>query len=434
MLHREPHFCYKTHMYRRGVVWLSAVAALFFLFPAISHAQTKSDVDDLSTQIRARQDRVKELDGMIGTYRSKINAAQDEAASLENQLALLENRIAEKELAVERAKTEIESLNLEIRLIDAEISSQEARIETQRQLLASLIREVHHADETSALEVLLTEPSLSKFFAQVEEIKRLEGDLGRMLERVKGVKAQLEEKRRDQKAKQVRAEEERRSMRKEQLSLEAERNFKASLVSQTKLKEQEFERIVYELRQQQQDTSDDISALEDRLKERLDDVDEALARGDVLLNWPVDPSRGITAIFHDPTYPFRHLFEHPGTDVRSSVGTAVKSAAGGYVAWNKTGRMYGNYTMVVHPGGIATVYAHLSKFLADPDTFVDRLETIGLSGGRPGDPGAGLSTGPHLHFEVRQDGIPVDAENYLPTIPEGYYDYYDDYKKLKVRP
>ncbi|MBU1630090.1 M23 family metallopeptidase, partial [Patescibacteria group bacterium] len=90
-------------------------------------------------------------------------------------------------------------------------------------------------------------------------------------------------------------------------------------------------------------------------------------------------------------------------------------AAGGYVAWNKTGRMYGNYTMIVHPGGIATIYAHLSKFIAKPDTYVERGDVIGLSGGRPGDPGAGLSTGPHLHFEVRQDGIPVNAENFLPS-------------------
>ena len=162
-------------------------------------------------------------------------------------------------------------------------------------------------------------------------------------------------------------------------------------------------------------------------------MDEALARGDLLLNWPVDPSSGIKVIFRDPTYPFRYLFEHPGTDIRASVGTPVKAAAGGYVAWNKKGRLYGNYVMIVHPGGIATVYAHLSKFAAKADTYVERQEVIGYSGGRPGDPGAGLSSGPHLHFEVREDGVPVDAENYLPQIPCEYYDYIEDYKRLKLR-
>ena len=132
-----------------------------------------------------------------------------------------------------------------------------------------------------------------------------------------------------------------------------------------------------------------------------------------MLNWPVDPSRGITATFHDPTYPFKNLFQHPGVDVRASVGTTVKSAAGGYVAWNKTGRMYGNYLMVVHPGNIATVYAHLSRFIAKPDTYVERGDALGLSGGMPGQPGAGLSTGPHLHFETRVFGIPVNPRAFL---------------------
>lgn len=399
-----------------------------------SHAATKAAVDDLTDEIQSKQQRVKELDSFISNYRKKIESSRSEAASLENQLGLLEDRITEKELAVERARTEIESLTLEIRQIENEIGAQEDRINKQKDLLGELLRGIRQADDVSTLEVLLTKPSLSTFFAQVEEIKRLQRDLDTMLEHVKTVKADLEEKHRQREAKQQSVENERRSLRKEQLSLEAERNFKASLVSETKSKESEFERIVYELRQQQQETSGDISDLETKLKQQLDKIDEALARGDVLMNWPVDPERGITSIFHDPTYPFRNLFEHPGTDIRAGVGTPIKAAAGGYVAWNKTGRMYGNYTMLVHPGGFATVYAHLSKFLAKPDTYVERLDTIGLSGGRPGDPGAGLSTGPHLHFEVREDGIPVDAENYLPSIPNSWYDYYDEYKKRKVRP
>jgi murein DD-endopeptidase MepM/ murein hydrolase activator NlpD len=233
---------------------------------------------------------------------------------------------------------------------------------------------------------------------------------------VKSIREELEQNKTQRDQKRLALEDQKKRLKKEELQLEAERNFKASLAVETKNKQSEFERVLYELQQQQQGTAEDVAQLESKLKDKLDSIDEALARGDVLLNWPVDPSRGITATFHDPTYPFRNLFEHPGTDVRASVGTPVKSAAGGYVAWNKKGRMYGNYTMVVHPGNIATVYAHLSKFTAKPDTYVERGDQIGLSGGRPGDPGAGLSTGPHLHFEVRKNGIPVNPESYLPDV------------------
>jgi len=124
----------------------------------------------------------------------------------------------------------------------------------------------------------------------------------------------------------------------------------------------------------------------------------------------------VSAIFHDVSYPFRKLFEHPGIDLPTPVGTPVRSAAGGYVAFNRTGKQYGNYVMVIHPGGIATVYAHLTKFGAKVDTYVERGDIIGYSGGRPGDAGAGLSTGPHLHFEVRQNGIPVNPTQFLPSL------------------
>jgi len=98
------------------------------------------------------------------------------------------------------------------------------------------------------------------------------------------------------------------------------------------------------------------------------------------------------------------------------VGTPVRAAAGGYVAFNRTGKQYGNYIMIVHPGGVSTVYAHLQRFAVSPDTYVERGDIIGYSGGKPGDRGAGLSTGPHLHFEVRQNGIPVDPMQFLPDL------------------
>jgi murein DD-endopeptidase MepM/ murein hydrolase activator NlpD len=392
-----------------------------------------NEIDSLESEIERKQSRVKELDSMIGGYKDEIEDRRNQAQSLENQIIILDNRVKEKELSVERTQVEIEALTLEIELMTREIAVQESRIAKQKLLIADLIKEINKEDEVSTIDILLTQNSLSEFFMELEEIKRLERDLGMTLDEVRDVKSALEDRKHTKEDKQDSVEDERRKLRKDMLALEAEINFKASLVLQTKDSEEEFQRILYELRQQQQSAANIIADLEIKLQEQLRSVDDALARGDAFLSWPINPSSGITAIFHDPGYPFRHLFEHPGADIRAAVGTRITSAGGGYVAWNKTGRMYGNYTMIIHAGGLATVYAHLSKFLAGGDTFVDRGQNIALSGGSPGSAGAGLSTGPHLHFEVRKDGIPVDPENYLPQIPGHYYDYYDDYKRWKIR-
>ncbi|MCI0479684.1 peptidoglycan DD-metalloendopeptidase family protein, partial [Candidatus Uhrbacteria bacterium] len=349
---------------------------------------------------------------------SRIIEQESKQSTLENEILLLENRIREKELNVQRSRTEIELLTIEIQELERVLETQERRIVKQKALVAEFIRRINQSDEVSALDVFLTRPSLSSFFDRIEELKRLERDLGDSIADLKEVRKDIEDTKLARDGRREAVIERQKSLEQEQMRLESERNFKVSLIAETRQSQERFERILHELRQQQQVTADDIANLEVKLKSTLVTMDEALARGDVLLNFPLDASKGlvITSPFHDPDYPFRKMFEHPGTDFRAAVGTPVKAAAGGYVAWNKTGSMYGNYTMIVHPGGFATVYAHLSKFMAKPDTYVERGQVIGLSGGMPGQPGAGLSTGPHLHFEVRQGGIPVDPENFLPSV------------------
>ena len=118
-------------------------------------------------------------------------------------------------------------------------------------------------------------------------------------------------------------------------------------------------------------------------------------------------------MFNDPDYPFRNLFEHSGLDIAAPVGSEVRSPAPGYVAWTRVGRLYGNYMMVIHQGGVATLYAHLSSFEAAADQFIPRGGVIARTGGCRGCPGAGLSTGPHLHFEVRKNGIPTNPLQYV---------------------
>ncbi len=376
----------------------------------------KQEVDTLQDQVKQKQTRIKELDAMIKGYRDKQVEQQNAALSLQNQLALLENGIQEKQLSVERSQREAEATTLEIQALATQITLQQNAITKREAALTDIFAKLQQDSSVSVFDAFLSRPSLSEMFVRLDELARIEGDLGEATRVLKSEKIVLEGKRKQQEDRRAALEKQKLDAQVAQTELEEERSSKLSLINATQDKEDEFRKIVYELRQQQQSEAGDIQSLQDRLKDRLDSIDAALARGDVLLNWPVPVRKGISAHFHDPTYPFRKLFEHPGVDLPVPVGTPVRAAAGGYVAWNRTGKQYGNYVMVVHAGGVATVYAHLSKFGAKPDTYVERGDIIGYSGGKPGDAGAGLSTGPHLHFEVRQNGIPVNPENFLPDL------------------
>lgn len=376
----------------------------------------KEEVDDLNKEVEDRERRIKELDNLVGRFRSRITEQESAQVSLQNTVMLIENRIQEKQLATERTKQQIELTNIEIQRLGNQIRVEEAKINRRQESLAELIRQIHEAESVSVYDVLVTRKSISEFFAHVNELRRLEQDLSEATKLVKQAKAELESKKKDQEARRLTLQDLKRSLEQEKVKLEEEKTAKLSILEQSLNQENEFRKILYELRQEQQTTNDDIAELENRIKDKLDSVDQALARGDVLLSWPVNPTRGISARFHDNTYPFKHLFEHPGIDLPVNVGTPVKTAAGGYVAFTRTGKQYGNYVMIIHPGGVATIYAHLSKFNVETDQYVERGEVIGYSGGRPGMQGAGLSTGPHLHFEVRQNGIPTDPMQFLPSL------------------
>lgn len=129
--------------------------------------------------------------------------------------------------------------------------------------------------------------------------------------------------------------------------------------------------------------------------------------------WPVD-SRYVTTYFHDPNYLFRHMFEHPGIDLGVEQGTPIVAIQSGYVARAKMSQKNFSYIMINHEKDLASIFGHLSNIYVKKGQYVAQGQIIGLSGGKIGTEGAGrLSTGPHLHLEVRLKGVPVDPLLYL---------------------
>ncbi len=390
----------------------------FVVLTPFVQAQTadQSESDAIQAEVVQRQTKINQLDGTIAAYRKRITEQEALSLSLENQAALLENRIQEKQLDLQKTTQEADLTVLRIQQLDVAIKLGEEAIEKRRAALGDLLRRIRQADDVHPFQALITGSSLSEYVSQLDALQQVQEETVAETKRLHDAKDELQTTRKAQDDRRAELQLQQESLQKEGLALEGERAAKLSLIATTDQKESEFQRILSELRGQQEEEKTSIRDLQNRLREQLDEADDSLARGDILFQWPVVAARGISAQFHDTSYPFRKLFEHPGIDLPTPVGTPVKAAAGGYIAWTRTGSQYGNYIMVVHAGGVATVYAHLSKFNVRPDTYVERGQVIGYSGGRPGDQGAGLSTGAHLHFEVRQGGIPVNPLNFLPEI------------------
>ena len=111
---------------------------------------------------------------------------------------------------------------------------------------------------------------------------------------------------------------------------------------------------------------------------------------------------GFGSRFH-PILGYRRM--HAGLDLAASFGTPIKAAADGRITSAGWAGGYGNMVRIAHAGGIQTMYGHMSRIAASAGSFVHAGQVIGYVGS------TGLSTGPHLHYEVLKNGRPVDPKS-----------------------
>ncbi|MFH2136056.1 MAG: peptidoglycan DD-metalloendopeptidase family protein [Patescibacteria group bacterium] len=377
------------------------------------------EISSLDKEIDAKKKEIEALQKKSDSYKKQIEAAQKKTVSLSTELAILSNKIAKIKIDIETTEKKIETITLEIQNLEAQIQEREAEISVNKDRISEFLRLIYRNDQKGYLEVIAANQSFSEVFDQMKYVENLQADLQSVLNKIQELKASLEEQKNQRENKRVEAENSKLEMVKMQSSLEEQIVNKEGLLDKTYASEKQFQNWLLQSKYEEEQINSEITSLERTIRQRLEESDEAFSSGQsgsVALSWPVDPSRGITATFHDPDYPYRYIFEHPAIDIRAYQGTPLKAPAPGYVAKVKNGGQKGySYIMLIHANGLSTVYGHASKINVQEDTYVIRGQVIGLSGGMPGTPGAGpLTTGPHLHFEVRLDGIPVNPLNYLP--------------------
>ena len=116
---------------------------------------------------------------------------------------------------------------------------------------------------------------------------------------------------------------------------------------------------------------------------------------------PVDGH--ITSYFGYRYHPILHFTRfHAGLDIGASWGSPIVAAGDGRVVAAGWAGGYGREVQIAHPGGFVSLYGHMSEIVASPGSYVRQGQVIGYVGS------SGLSTGPHVHFEVRQGGQPVN--------------------------
>ncbi len=383
---------------------------------------TTQEIKDLNQEITVKNNAIKDLSAKAGEYNRIIEQKQAAKQTLQNELSLIDNRIKRTEINIERKVTEIEKTNLTIKETSLLIGQKESQMDVQKVQLSSLLREINRQDQRGRVEILLMNDNISQFFGYIQRLEDVQTNLRTTLAGVKVAKRELE-------VYQFGVEQDKADLQTLLLELEIEKEklgeektSKEDLIEETESSEQEYQRRLAEIRYQQRVANDDINNLQEQIEGKLRQAQSknpsfVLNPGSLI--WPIQ-NQGIVTYFHDATYPYRHIVgEHSGLDMRTlidgypSMGLPIRAAASGVVVKViRNGRFTGNAIYISH-GDLMTIYLHLSVIGVEQDDFVSVGTVIGRTGGAAGLPGSGLSSGPHLHFEVRKDGIPVDPCNYM---------------------
>jgi len=406
------------HIYKKYSPYLITVLfSLVLLCAATPVFSQDLSVDELNKQIDEKKDFIKKIEKQIAERQAQINQERAKASSLQNQISILDNRVEQVKLDITATETKLEELNLEIDLIETEVDKLDKNIVKQKNIIAEFIRNINTDGHKSMLEIIATYDSFSDFYSQLQYLQTIEHDLGKSTKTLSLQKNELSLKQKVVNDRKQSYEELQKDLTQKKSDFTEQVYVKESLFVETKQSEKSYQTLLASLKKEYQSIENQISSIEKQVRQRLESENKLKEPADSskTLSWPVE-SRYITARFRDPDYPYRNVFEHNAVDIRSSHGTPLRAAAGGYVATARRCSVWTcySYVMIIHSGGISTVYGHMSNIAVSQDQFVARGDIIGYSGGTPRTPGAGpFVTGPHLHFEVRSNGIPVDPLKYL---------------------
>ncbi len=408
---------------KRYLIKISLLLAVFtgLIFISSSafsqYGSVDAEINDLNLKIQNQKKQLESIQQRQQEYQAQIDLKQKDQVNLNNQLSILESRLAKAQLDIESVNVEIDKTSLEIQKIGLDSDNLDQAIEKQKTHIANLLRSMYKQDQVSTLEMLLLNNSLSDFLNQAQYLADTNKEIGQGLEDLKADKDRLEQNKAalDEKNTELASLKTKLEVKQEDLSYEQDN--KTYILEETKSSEKEYQNLLQQAKREQQQAEAEIASAEQLVRQKMSQKDKTkLNEGNNTIAWPV-PKNVIITRFHDPDYPYRNIIgEHPAVDIRAKQGTTLMAAADGYVAKVKfDGNKNYAYIMIIHGNGLATVYGHVSAVYVMTDQYVTQGQAIGRTGGMPGGIGSGpFTTGPHLHFEVRLNGLPVDPENYLP--------------------
>ena len=394
----------RTLQFRRLLLCLGAAALLLGLVaPGVAGGQPSPDP-------KARRDELSNaIEGVSAEETAALNELQGITAhrqDLEAKVAALDQQIAEASQRVDAAEAEIAAIQAQVETVQRDIDRISAEIEASKGKFNASALALYKGGGNGATNFTLLSTSGgaheviagSKYLG--ENTRRFE----RELQRQGSLKVQLDDAQSDLRKEQAKAQEAQRVAAEERDHVTQLRTQADGERDQVTAAEQQEQQAIEAIRARKADFEAQYNAVQAQISASVSRGNPT--PGNHRFSWPVNGP--ITSPFgyrNDPVLGGNRL--HAGVDIAASQGTPIKAAGDGVVKMAGVNGGYGNWTLIDHGGGLATGYGHQSRIAVSIGQHVSTGEIIGYVGS------TGASTGPHLHWEVRVNGNPVDPMGWV---------------------
>jgi len=377
------------------IIALSSFNLISTASPKFIYSQSLEDeLEQIQQEREETQEKIEEVKKIEKQYMAQVDEVEGQLLGALSELDQLYSRLS-------KAKSEVDKATIGLVLKEEELKRIDEELKEKIKILNDRVAVIYKNGNSNILEVLLKAEDFLDFISKLKLMNLFaQQDTQNILE--------VKEK----KAATIGIKKSIIDLREKQ---EENEDKVKQLVIQAELKAREIDDICSEKKNLLSRTTANKNALiqmekkleiqEAEVKRILESYKYGTAPSGKFA-WPV--AGRITSRFGYRIHPIFGVRRfHSGVDFAAPYGTLVKAADGGQVVQAGYFGGYGYSVMLYHGGGFATWYAHLSSINVSVGQFVQRGQVIGLVGS------TGWSTGPHLHFEVRINGIPQDPMAYL---------------------
>jgi murein DD-endopeptidase MepM/ murein hydrolase activator NlpD len=348
-------------------------------------------VQELEQRRKALEQERQQLQQQQDELEGRQNTSENNLDNLERSILYTANQITETEDRLDQAEQDLQRLEANLRQAEADYENVRAGTVARLQFL-------QRQQASKGWAVLLQSQDFNDFLDRQYQLKRVYAADQQVLQDLK-VKAE--------------------AIQQQKVAVEDQKNQVALLRQQLLSQKQQYEAEANEEKQLISRLKEQRSALEAAEAQLIRDSEQianlirqklaaqsGAVRGTGRFVFPANAR--ISSGFGNRVHPILGYSRfHGGVDFAAPQGTAIYAADSGQVIFSGWYGGYGQTVIVDHGGGITTLYAHASRLLVREGQAVQQGQSIATVGS------TGLSTGPHLHFEVRRNGNPVNPMGYL---------------------